>query len=116
MLLQSAAARSKTLIVPNPDEDGLSAGVILYRTLSALGLPSSCIDVHLLGKAATIDDQAERLAMEEKKPKYMIVLGHGNRHGPPVITSAATKTLIIDNHWSNGSTREAMVPSTLKPS
>lgn len=96
--------------------NGLCAGAIVHKTLVALGLPSSCIDVHLLGKGATIYDEVERLAMEEKEPKYIIFLGHVNPREQPLIDSAGTKTLIIDNHWTPGCPENAMVPATPKVS
>ena len=89
--LHSAASNQKTLIVPDKDADGLSAGVIMYRTLIALGLDKSHLDVHLIQKGSNIHHEDERAAMSLKKPGYVIVLDQGSRGGPPIVDSPATK-------------------------
>ena len=97
----SAASKSKTLIVPDKDADGLSAGVIIHRTLTALGLPQPLIDVHLLKKGCNIHDESERVAMLSKDPKYIIVVDQGSRSAPPLVASPDAKALIIDHHLSD---------------
>lgn len=108
-LICSASAQEKTLIVPDKDADGLDAGVIIHRTLTALGLPASCIDVHLLEKGHNVHDESEREAMSKKEPKYIIVLDQGSRPGPPMIESSSTKSLIIDHHLSDEFPENSMV-------
>lgn len=105
----SATSNSKTLIVPDKDADGLDAGVIVHRTLTAMGLPPSLIDVHLLSKGSNIHDEMEREAMLAKEPKYIIIVDHGSRKGPPVVDSAETKALIIDHHLSDEFPQNATV-------
>ena len=107
----SAAAQEKTLIVPDKDADGLDAGVIIFRTLTALGLPPALIDVHLVNKGSNIHNEAERLAMQEKNPAYLIVVDQGSRSGPPVVDTPKTKSLIIDHHLSDEFPENAMVCS-----
>ena len=87
--------------MPDKDADGLDAGVIVHRTLMALGLPHSLIDVHLTSKGSNIHDETEREAMLAKEPEYIIVVDHGSRKGPPVVESAAVRSLIIDHHQSD---------------
>lgn len=100
-MVLSALAKQKTLIVPDKDADGLDAGVIIHRTLTALGLPAASIDVYLVQKGTNIHDEAERMAMKAKGPKYIIVVDQGSRAGPPVIDSEDTRALIIDHHFSD---------------
>ena len=107
--LSSAAAKQKTLIVPDKDADGLDAGVIIYRTLTALGLEDSLIDVHLVRKGASIHDEVERAAMKAKQPKYIVVVDQGSRPAPPVIDDLAARALIIDHHLSDEFPEGALV-------
>lgn len=109
MLSNSAAAQSKALIVPDKDADGLSSGVIIYRTLTKLGLLPSQIDVHLVQKGANIHDEAERAAMQAKQPKYVIVVDQGSKAAPSVVDSVETKSLIIDHHMADEFPKDALV-------
>lgn len=111
----SAASLSKTLIVPDKDADGLDAGVIIRKTLVALGLSPDLIDVHLIGKNATVHDETERAAMLAKDPKYIIVVDQGSRAAPPVVDSLTTKSLIIDHHLSDEFPKDATVRPSLLP-
>ena len=95
--------------MPDKDADGLSSSVIIYRTLTKLGLPASHIDVHLVQKGANIYDEAERAAMQDKQPKYIIVVDQGSKAAPPVVESAETKSLIIDHHMADEFPKDAMV-------
>lgn len=97
----SAAAGKKTLIVPDKDADGLSSGVIVYRTLVALGLEENLLDVHLVQKGSNIHEDDERRAMRDKNPSYIIILDQGSRGGPPIVDSEDTRCLLIDHHFSN---------------
>lgn len=95
--------------MPDKDADGLSSGVIIYRTLTKLGLPSSHIDVHLVQKGANIHDEAERAAMQAKQPKYVIVVDQGSKAAPPVVDAVETKSLIIDHHMADEFPKNALV-------
>ena len=97
--------------MPDKDADGLDSGVILYRTLVALGHPPNLIDVHLIGKNANVHDEDERTAMQVKNPKYIIAVDQGSRSAPSVVDSKDTKTLIIDHHLSDGFPKNATVVS-----
>lgn len=87
--------------MPDKDADGLSAGVIVHRTLTALGLDPALLDVHLIQKGSNIHEPSERKAMSENGPSYVIVLDQGSRPGPPVVDSENAKTLLIDHHLSD---------------
>ncbi|OAP56432.1 hypothetical protein AYL99_09611 [Fonsecaea erecta] len=110
-LLPFAASGKKALIVPDKDADGLSSGVILYRTLTSLGLDASLIDVHLVQKGSTIHNESERQAMTAKDPAYVIVLDQGSIAAPPVVDIPSTKSLVIDHHLSDHFPEGAQVVS-----
>ena len=97
------------LIVPDKDADGLDAGVILHKTLVSLGLSPDLIDVHLIGKNSTVHDEVERAAMQDKDPKYIIVVDQGSRAAPPIIDAPDTHSLIIDHHLSDEFPKNATV-------
>lgn len=105
----SAAAQKPTLIVPDKDADGLSAGVIIHRTLVKLGLDERHLDVYLVQKGSNIHQEHERKSMLEKRPKYVIVLDQGSRGGPPVIDDPEAKSLLIDHHLSDDFPMDAQV-------
>lgn len=97
-------------MVPDKDADGLSAGVILYRTLTALGLSQSNISIHIVAKGRSIHDAAERDLMATKyDPAYVIVLDQGSFPGPPIISDADARCLILDHHLSDGFPQDATV-------
>lgn len=98
----SAKANKQTLIVPDKDADGLSSGVILWRTLEALGLSTDLISAHLLTKGNTVHDAAERVKMAAKSPSYIFVLDQGSRHSGPLIEEPHT-ALVIDHHHATPS-------------
>ena len=95
--------------MPDKDADGLDAGVIVYRTLTTLGLKPCLIDIHLVGKGTNIHDELERTAMKAKEPKYIIVVDQGSRPAPPVIDDTEAKVLIIDHHLSDEFPEHAIV-------
>jgi len=98
-----------TLVVPDKDADGLDAGVIIYRTLTAMGKSPSLIDVHLIKKGATIHTEEERAAMQAKDPKHIIVVDQGSVASSPVVDSSDVQSLIIDHHLSDEFPKNAMV-------
>ncbi|KAF2432157.1 DHH family protein [Tothia fuscella] len=97
MILECAKAKKRTLIVPDKDADGLTSGVILYRTLSLLGLEEELVDVHLVEKGTNISIESERLSMASKEPEFIFVLDQGSRRTPPVIDTDH-KAIVIDHH------------------
>jgi nanoRNase/pAp phosphatase (c-di-AMP/oligoRNAs hydrolase) len=100
-MLSSASSRKNTLIVPDKDADGLSSGVIIYRTLTTLGLDPSLIEAHLVQKGHTVHSEPERALMEAKNPGYIIVLDQGSTSAPPLVDAPETKSLILDHHLSD---------------
>ena len=105
----SASAQKTTVIVPDKDADGLSAGVIVHRTLVKLGLDSKHLNVHLVQKGSNIHQEYERQLVLEKKPNFVIVLDQGSRGGPPVIEDEDAKSIIIDHHLSDEFPKDAIV-------
>jgi single-stranded DNA-specific DHH superfamily exonuclease len=99
-ITECAATGKKALIVPDKDADGLSSGVILYQTLTTLGLPEDLISVHLVQKGNDIHTELERAEMASVEPSYIFVLDQGSRKSPPVIDKPH-KALIIDHHYAN---------------
>lgn len=57
----------------------------------------------------SIHDEAERLDMKNKNPRYVIVVDQGSRSGPPIIDSEETESLIIDHHLSDVFPKDALV-------
>ena len=112
----SAFSQEKVLIVPDKDADGLAAGVIMHRTLTALGLPSSLIETHLVEKGSNVHKDAEKLSMEAKEPRYVIIVDQGSRAGPPIVDSPDTKCLIIDHHLSDEFPENSVVRDPLRGS
>ncbi|KAL9090984.1 MAG: hypothetical protein Q9159_001727 [Coniocarpon cinnabarinum] len=113
IIRECAASNATTVICPDKDADGLSAGAILHHTLTTLGLDSSKIHVHLLPKGETIhyDSQRAQLAallsdsssdefQEQESPnlRYLFVLDHGSARSPALAPPSTTRTLIIDHH------------------
>lgn len=113
--IRSAVSQQRTLIVPDKDADGLTAGVIIHHTLVTLGLDPSLISVHLVQKGSNIHEELERKAMAETSPKYVIAVDQGSRGGPPVLDSEDAKCMIIDHHLSDefpeGATVNCELPS-----
>ncbi|KAL9001933.1 MAG: hypothetical protein Q9188_005118 [Gyalolechia gomerana] len=111
LLKECATSHLKVLIVPDKDADGLDAGVIIHRTLTALGADASSIHVHLVAKGNSIHDEQEREAMKAKDPNCIIVVDQGSRPAPPVVDTPGVKCLIIDHHLSDEFPEDAMVVS-----
>ena len=111
IIRECAESQSTAIICPDKDADGLSAGAILYHTLTTLGLPRQNIHVHLLPKGQTIHTEMQRNAVAtllatgsdatasyQSKYGYLFVLDHGSAPSPPLAPPSSTTTLIIDHH------------------
>ncbi|QIW98143.1 hypothetical protein AMS68_003661 [Peltaster fructicola] len=97
IILECAKAQQTTVIAPDKDADGLSAGSILRHTLILLGLKPELIKAHLLSKGSTIHSDSERTQLQAHNPAYVFVIDHGSRSGPPLIDSEHVG-LVIDHH------------------
>lgn len=75
----------------------------------ALGLARNLIEVHLLGKHASVHSEDERQVMEAKDPSYIIVVDQGSIEAPPIVDDPNTKSLIIDHHLSDKFPKNATV-------
>ena len=95
----SARSGKKTMICPDKDADGLSAGAILRHTLILLGLDEDLIKVHLLTKGNTVHSPGEREKMLQHQPDYVFVIDQGSRSGPPLVDKEHTG-LVIDHHYA----------------
>ena len=105
----STAAQKPTLIVPDKDADGLSAGVIVHRALVKLGLDEKLLDVHIVQKGSNVHEEQERRAMMDKKPRYIIVLDQGSRGGRSIIDDPEARSIVIDHHLSDDFPKDAEV-------
>lgn len=97
--------------MPDKDADGLSAGVIIHRTLVHLGLSLDLIEVHLIAKHASVHDESEREAMLAKKPANVIVVDQGSRAAPSIVADPNVPSLVIDHHLSDDFPTNAEVVS-----
>eukprot|EP01117_Protostelium_nocturnum_P014776 TRINITY_DN5657_c0_g1_i1.p1 TRINITY_DN5657_c0_g1~~TRINITY_DN5657_c0_g1_i1.p1 ORF type:complete len:500 (-),score=187.92 TRINITY_DN5657_c0_g1_i1:301-1800(-) len=94
----------KVLIVPDKDADGLSSGVIVYRTLLILGLPEENIKIHFVSKGSSVHTDEEKERMEAYGCTRLFVLDQGSRGGREIVDpqDGKVQTLIIDHHHSRG--------------
>ncbi|EME49427.1 hypothetical protein DOTSEDRAFT_163787 [Dothistroma septosporum NZE10] len=99
IIVKCANDRKPTVIVPDKDADGLSAGAILRHTLLLLELPKDLVHVHLLSKGNTVHSDDERAKIAELEPSYIFVVDQGSRAAPPLIASEHVG-LIIDHHFA----------------
>ncbi|KAI0668798.1 hypothetical protein C8Q78DRAFT_1071232 [Trametes maxima] len=111
-LIECAASDSPTLILPDKDADGLTSGLIVHLTLLHLGLAPSRLSTHFPAKGATIHAPHEAAT----DARYIIATDQGSRGGPPLlgVSSATTKTLVIDHHWSTAFPEGAVVCSAAR--
>lgn len=108
-LRECAASNSQTLLIPDKDADGLCGTMIIYRTLCALGLHSSRIQVHFIEKGSNVHTETERTRMEASGAKFVVVVDQGSRKSGPIVRGDTVKTLIVDHHWSDVFPEEATV-------
>lgn len=104
---KAASSNQRVVICPDKDADGLSSGVILYRTLTELGLRDDLITVHLLSKATSLRSDSETEQIKSYEPAYIIILDQGSFAGPAIV--ADIPTLIIDHHYSFDFPEQAVI-------
>jgi hypothetical protein len=107
--------------------------MVMYKTLTTLGLPSKLIKVHLLVKGTSIFKQVEQERLEDliresldtkpgdtEQEARVIILDQGSRPSPPLIrqseAGARVKTLILDHHMSDSFPEEAEMLSACRSS
>ncbi|KAF5630997.1 single-stranded-DNA-specific exonuclease [Fusarium tjaetaba] len=95
-LRECAAARKRTLIVPDKDADGLAAGAIIRKTLILLGLHPKLISCYTMTKNSLLHYADSRANMEAYNPSYIIVLDQGSWKSEPVIDSPHRAAKLIN--------------------
>lgn len=77
--------KERILLVPDKDADGLSAGVIVERTLVHLGAQRENICIHHIpgGKSPTARED-----LQSYDAQWIIVLDQGSGKGPPIVPGA----------------------------
>ena len=98
-ITEAAESGKRVMIIPDKDTDGLTSGVILYRSLELLGLSNDLIDVHLIKKGNAVSSDEERALITEKKPDYIFVLDQGSRGCAP-LSQESHKAVVIDHHYA----------------
>ncbi|WWD22490.1 hypothetical protein CI109_106983 [Kwoniella shandongensis] len=112
-ILDIVENKRSVLIVPDKDADGLSAGTLLYRTLTHMGHPPSLISIHHLTKGNNVHSDVERDIMVRYDSEKVVVLDQGSRPGrsivPPLKGQKDKRVLIIDHHMSDEWPEESQV-------
>jgi hypothetical protein len=106
---RAAASNEVILLVPDKDADGLSAGMIMKRTLIHLGAsPDNVVEHHIAAGKNPASD-SERNVYERYRARWIIVLDQGSPAGPPLVPGAekgwqsdeegAVRTMVLDHHF-----------------
>ncbi|EKM51352.1 uncharacterized protein PHACADRAFT_213194 [Phanerochaete carnosa HHB-10118-sp] len=111
-LKECASKSSCTLLVPDKDADGLSGGLIIYRTLVALGHSEEALRVHFVTQGSNPHREQERQRLEAHGADYAIVVDQGSRPGSALVPGA--KTLLVDHHLSDEFPDDTLVLSACK--
>lgn len=98
---------SSTLLVPDNDADGLTGGLIVYRTLVFLGHKPENIRVHFVSKGANPHQELERERLATYGAQYAVIVSQGSRAGPILVPSA--KNLLLDHHYSDEFPKDTLV-------
>ncbi|KAG2500992.1 hypothetical protein HYH03_000814 [Edaphochlamys debaryana] len=101
-----SGGRRRVVVVPDKDADGLSAGAILVRTaemalrqaaLEAGRAPEDVPVVLLvlpLGKGENVHQPSVAARLAAAAPHALVLLDHGSRAAPPVLTRAAVRAAV----------------------
>lgn len=98
---------SSTLLVPDKDADGLTGGLIVYRTLVSLGHKPENIGVHFVSKGANPHQEPERGRLATYGAQYAVIVDQGSRSGPILVPKA--KNLLLDHHYSEEFPEDTLV-------
>lgn len=101
---------SSTLLVPDKDADGLTGGLIVYRTLVSLGHKPENIRVHFVSKGANPHQEQEREKLATYGAQYAVIVDQGSRSGPALVPKA--KNLLLDHHYSDEFPEDTLVSSS----
>jgi hypothetical protein len=124
------------VLCPDKDADGLSSGLIVYRTLLLLGLPEECLHLHFLSKGQSIHGDVERARLEmtirglfpyaaEEQEAAIIIVDQASRPARPIVRSRSeegcgsmvtVKTLIMDHHQATEWPEEAVYVTACRSS
>lgn len=92
-----AAPRSRWLLCPDGDVDGLTAGLLVHRTLERLGAEN--IAVELLHKGERLHSETFLERLRAHAPDAVVLADQGSR---PESLLAGVPTLVIDHHQPKG--------------
>lgn len=108
-LQRAAKSKERILLIPDKDADGLSAGLIVKRTLIHLGASADSIVEHHIPSGKNPASLSERQRYESYGVRWIIVLDQGSPAGPPLIRGAekgwesdeegTVRTMILDHHY-----------------
>jgi single-stranded-DNA-specific exonuclease len=104
--LRSVTSAKRVVIACDKDVDGLTSGLIVFRTLEQLGAKNIQLIPARKGEHAHSESMRARLL--ECQPEVLIVTDMGARSGDIV---AGIPTLIIDHHQPKGYPPNAMIVS-----
>ncbi|UZJ53476.1 hypothetical protein CBS101457_002796 [Exobasidium rhododendri] len=106
---RAARSNERILLIPDKDADGLSAGMIMKRTLVHLGAKPELIVEHHIPSGKNPASGSQREALESYKARWIIVLDQGSPAGPPLVKGAemgwqseeegAVRTMVLDHHY-----------------
>jgi hypothetical protein len=108
-LQRAASSNERILLIPDKDADGLSAGMIVKRTLIHLGTSPDLICEHHIPSGKNPASNSEKSVYESYNARWIIVLDQGSPAGPPLVPGAekgwesdeegAVRTMVLDHHF-----------------
>lgn len=104
LLRERAALRP--IVVPDGDVDGLSSGVLAYRTIERLGGKPRVLHP---GKGEHVHTESLRRRLRAARPGLILVLDMGSRSGPIL---PSVPTMVVDHHQPHGFPDGATVVSS----
>jgi len=106
---RASSSNETILLIPDKDADGLSAGMIMKRTLIHLGAKPESILEHHIPSGKNPASSSQREVLERYGARWIIVLDQGSPVGPPLVKGAemgwqsdeegAVRTMVLDHHY-----------------
>jgi hypothetical protein len=106
---RAASSGESILLIPDKDADGLSAGMIMKRTLIHLGAKPELIAEHHIPSGKNPASKSQQEVLEKYDARWIIVLDQGSPAGPPLVKGAekgwasdeegAVRTMVLDHHF-----------------